>query len=243
MQKCRAQDCLYLEMARAWLDKANSSIRQWYCGYFAAIEALDQYMGLILQTLEDKGILDNTIVVFTSDHGDNLGSHRQQGKELPYEESLSIPFIIRYPEKAASGSMSDALLSPIDMMPTILSLAEIDCPEVDGKDLSGIVEGRQSDLQDAILIMKLSWLGTNWLTNGNGPWRGVRTKGYTYARKSTTLEPWMLFDNEKDPLQLNNLVDDPEYAGLVEELDHRTDELLIEASDPEKYGLQGSTDQ
>jgi len=217
----------------ALMDTTNSSIRQWYAGYFAAIEALDQYMGLILQTLEEKGILDNTIIVFTSDHGDNLGSHRQQGKELPYEESLSIPFLVRYPEKIAAGSKTEALLSPIDMMPTILSLANVSCPDVDGKDLSGIAEGRESDVQDAVLIMKLSWLGTNWLTNGNGPWRGVRTKRYTYARKSTSLEPWMLFDNEKDPLQLNNLVDAPAYAKLLEKLDRRTDELLVEAGDPE----------
>lgn len=217
----------------ALMDSSNTAIRQWYRGYYAATEALDQYMGLILSTLEEKGILDNTIIVFTSDHGDNLGSHRQQGKEMPYEESLSIPFLIRYPEKITAGSTTDALLAPIDMMPTILSLADIPCPEVDGKDLSAVARGRQSGLQDAVLIMKLSWLGTNWLTNGNGPWRGVRTSRYTYARKSTTLEPWMLFDNEADPFQLNNLVADPRYAGLVEELDGRTDELLLEAGDPE----------
>jgi arylsulfatase A-like enzyme len=214
-------------------DPDNKEIRNFYRGYYAAIEALDDCMGKILQTLEKEGVLDNTLIVFTSDHGDNLGSHRQYGKMLPYEESISIPFLIRYPGKIKAGTRTDALLSPVDMMPTLLSLAGISCPKVDGKDISGAAIGKDDEVQDALLIMKMVWLSNNWITNGNGPWRGVRTKRYTYVRKSDKLKPWMLFDNEKDPWQLSNLVDDPEYSELVEELDSMTDELLEQAGDPE----------
>jgi arylsulfatase A-like enzyme len=214
-------------------DRENTEIKNWHRGYYAAIEALDDCMGKILQCLEKKGELDNTIIVFTSDHGDNLGSHRQHGKEMPYEESISIPFLIRYPEKVRGGTKTDALLAPVDMMPTVLSLAGVPIPEVDGKDISGAAMGKDKDVQDAVLLMKLTWIGNSWIANGNGPWRGVRTKRYTYARRSDSLKPWMLFDNIDDPWQMNNLVDNPEYAGLLKKLDTRTNELLSKAGDPE----------
>lgn len=218
---------------QALRDPSNKAVKQWYQGYYAAIATLDDCLGKIFQTLEKQKMLDETIVVFTSDHGDNLGSHRQYGKMLPYEESISIPFMIRYPGKIKPGSETDALLAPVDIMPTVLSLAGISCPDIDGKDISGAAMGRDEDVQDAVLIMRMIWLGTNWITNGSGPWRGIRTKRYTYARKSDTREPWMLFDNEKDPQQLNNLVNDPAFAELVKKLDAKTSELLATADDPE----------
>lgn len=214
-------------------DRSNRDIRQWYRGYYAAIEALDDCLGQLYQALEAKGELDNTIVVFTSDHGDNLGSHRQYGKQLPLEESISIPFILRYPRTVPAGVKTDALLAPVDMMPTLLSLAGIDCPKVAGKDISAAARGKDADVQDAVLIMRLIWLGTNWITNGSGPWRGVRTKRYTYARKADTGKPWLLFDNQQDPQQLRNRVADPASAQLVKKLDAKTNELLAAAGDPE----------
>jgi arylsulfatase A-like enzyme len=194
---------------------------------------LDDCLGKILAELEKTGQLDNTILVFTSDHGDNLGSHRQLGKQLPFEESISIPFLIRYPKKIKPSTISDALLSPVDMMPTVLSLAGVPCPEVDGKDISAAAMGHDVDMQDAVLIMKSIPLSVNWIINGNGAWRGVRTKRYTYARKSDTKKPWMLFDNLQDPFQMNNLIDEPAFAELRKKLDKRTDELLELAGDQE----------
>jgi len=215
------------------LDRENKEIRKWYAGYNASTEVLDDCMGRILNTLEKEGQLEHTLIVFTSDHGDNLGSHRQYGKSLPYEESISIPFLLRYPGKIKGGTRTDALMSPVDMMPTVLALAGIPCPDVDGMDISGAAMGEDVHAQDALLIMRPIWLGTNWITNGSGPWRGVRTKRYTYARTSDDMKPWLLFDNEKDPWQIRNLVDDPAYSELVEQLDVRTDELLDRAGDPE----------
>jgi arylsulfatase A-like enzyme len=215
-------------------DKKNSQIENDYRGYYAAIETLDDCFGKILDMLEKTGQLDNAIVVFTSDHGNNLGSHRQKGKQLPFEESISVPFLIRYPKKIKPSVITDALLSQVDMMPTLHSLLGISCPDVDGKDISSAAIGCDLDLQDAVLIVKSIPLSVNWIVNGNGAWRGVRTKRYMYARKSDTKKPWMLFDNVLDPFQMNNLIDDSAYTEFQEKLDKKTDELLELAGDPEE---------
>lgn len=214
-------------------DRSNAAIRGWYAGYLAAIEALDDCVGRLLKTLEETGELDRTIVVFTSDHGDGLGSHRQYGKQMPYEESISIPLLVRHPPAIPAGGRTDALLAPIDIMPTVLALAGVPCPAVDGRSLADAACGRGVDTRDAVLIQNAVWIGTNWIANGTGPWRGVRTKTHTYARRSDTRKPWMLFDNRADPYQMKNLVDQPGHAALVAKLDARTDELLAEAGDPE----------
>jgi arylsulfatase A-like enzyme len=219
-------------------DRSNAAIRKRYQGYYAAIEALDDCMGLLLDTLEQAGKLDDTIVVFTSDHGDCLGSHRQDAKQMPFEESISVPMMIRYPESVPAGSVADDLFAPVDIMPTILSLANLPCHQVDGMDLSEAVMGRDSGLQDAVLIQKCIALSTNWITNGNGPWNGVRTKRYTYARLANDQFPWLLYDNVADPLQLTNLANDPAHAALRDRLDQLTSDLLAaagESGDPAEY--------
>jgi len=137
-------------------------------GYLASTLAIDNYLGELLKTLEEEEILDNTIIVFTSDHGDHLGSHRFKGKCTPFEESISIPFLIRYPEKISQKTISDALLAPIDMMPTVLGMAGVAYPQIDGKDLSELITSRKPDTRDEILIMGMTHLNTAALVNSLG---------------------------------------------------------------------------
>jgi len=204
-------------------------------GYYAHSKALDDCMGRILRTLSDAGIADDTILVFSSDHGDMLGSHRMGSKQMPFEESLRIPFLVQYPRKIPQGTRTDALLSPIDIMPTLLALAGVPCPDVDGIDLSEAACGVRSDRQDAVLIMKLLPGGNPWLCNGVTPWRGVRTKQHTYARLLDR-GPWVLFDNHDDPGQIHNRVSDPTYAEIRKRLDTQTTRLLAAAADPNDTG-------
>ena len=214
------------------LDKGNAVYREQTIGYLASIEVLDDCMGKILKTLETQEKLENTIVVFTSDHGDNLGSHRQTGKQLPFEESISIPFIIRYPEKCTPGQVCEKFMRPIDMMPTLMNLAGVPCHEVDGQAV--ILNDKEvGDECDGVLIQKCLALSTNWIANGNGPWVGVRTKTHTYARLTNSNTPWMLFDNIKDPYQMSNLIGNIENAEIQKKLDEKTTDLLSQAGEPE----------
>ena len=174
---------------------------------------------------------ENTILVFSSDHGDMLGSHRMALKQMPFEESINVPFIVEYPRAVPAGKRSDALIAPIDVMPTLLSLAELPCPAVDGKDLSDASGGVASDQQDAVLLMKLVPGGGPYTINAITPWRGLRTQRYTYAHLLGH-GPWLLYDNQEDPYQLHNLINRPEYAELQAKLEQRMRELMAEAGDP-----------
>jgi arylsulfatase A-like enzyme len=213
-----------------WVN-SDESIRRALAGYYAATECLDDLIGDLRRTLEERGILDETIFVFTSDHGDQLGSHRTYGKDVPFEESISVPFIVRYPEKIRPKTVSDALLAPIDIMPTVLGLAGAPCPKVDGADLSAAASGRGDSGREALLLMHMSPICNAWLANAMDAWRGVRTKQYTYARHDDGT-PWLLYDNLADPLQMHNLVADPAHERVRKELDQRLEALLKEAGDP-----------
>ena len=201
-------------------------------GYYAATKAIDGSMGTVLEALDGAGLREDTIIVFSSDHGDMMGSHRMISKQEPLEESIRIPFVLRYPRKIKPGTTTDALLSPTDVLPTLLALGGLPIPDgLDGKDLSEAAEGGKSDQQDAVLIMKMLPGGTPWIANGVTSWRGVRTKRYTYAYLLDR-GPWVLFDNQADPYQLDNLINRPEHAELQTQLHERTQQLMEEADDP-----------
>ena len=172
--------------------------------YYAAITALDWNVGRIVKAIEQLGMAEETIFVFTSDHGDMLWSHGKVRKEQPWEESIHIPFIIRYPGKIVAGSRTDALLSLVDIMPSLLSLCGVNIPSgVEGTDLSSLMLGKSLDSPEAVLLTE-PLVSEEGLSNGVKEWRGIRTKRYTYARQQDG-EIWVLFDNKQDPYQLNNL--------------------------------------
>ncbi len=216
---------------RAVIDSDQRLKKQNIQGYYAHTAALDDCIGKIRDALRNAGLAEDTILVFSSDHGDMLGSHRMALKQMPFEESINVPFLVEYPRSVPTGKRSDALITPIDVMPTVLSLAGLNCPAVDGKDMSDAAKGMTSDQRDAVLIMKLVPLGGPYIVNAVTPWRGVRTKRYTYAN---LLEhgPWLLYDNQEDPYQLNNLINKPEHAKLQAKLEKRMRDLMKEAADP-----------
>ena len=217
-----------------WRQRIDSDdgVRRNMQGYYAATHGLDVCMGRIMKTLEEAGIADDTILVFSSDHGDMLGSHRMSHKQEPFEESISIPFIVRYPQRVPKGKTTDALLSPIDIMPTLLSLADAPIPSsVEGISLADAALGKRSDQQDAVLIMKMLPGGNPWIINAATEWRGVRTKTHTYARLADG-GPWILYDNKNDPQQMKNLVNDPAHKKLQDELEATLQKLLEKANDP-----------
>jgi len=203
-----------------------------YCSYYAAITSLDWNMGRLMEEMDKLGIADNTIVVFTSDHGDMLYSLGLYEKQWPYEESIHMPFIIRFPPKIKSGQKNDLLLGSPDIMPTLLSLMGVDIPKtVEGKDLSPFIIGNATETEpDSVLIETIlpTWRIADRM--GLRGWRGVRTKRYTYAKFRES--DWILMDNKLDPYQRRNLVYNKEYDSLKEELKAKLDYWLKKTNDP-----------
>ena len=206
--------------------------RQVIANYYAAITSLDWNMGRLTEAMDKLGIADNTIVVFTSDHGAQLFSLYLYHKQWPYEESISVPFIIRYPEKIRPSQVNDLLFGSVNIMPTLLGLMGVDIPNtVEGKDLSGFILGNATGPEpDSVLIEVITPCGRVMDRTGMRAWRGVRTKRYTYARFHD--EHWVLFDNKLDPLQRRNLIYNKQYNGLKGKMKAKLDEWLKKTNDP-----------
>lgn len=203
-----------------------------YKGYYAHMTALDDCMGLLLQTLEESGLSENTIVVYTSDHGDMLHTRGAMKKQQPWDESLRVPFLLRWPTKLKNRAREISMpLDTPDIMPTLLGLSKTPIPsDVEGIDRSQIVLGNQEpDTDHAALITCPSPFGQWSRQRGGREYRGVRTTRYTYCRDLNG--PWLLYDNDNDPFQLENLVDQSEYSTVQKNLDDRLNALLEKTRD------------
>ncbi|MBN1902747.1 sulfatase [Candidatus Sumerlaeota bacterium] len=189
--------------------RQRKNIPEMLRAYYAMTTNLDWNFGRLTRALDKAGIRENTIVVFTSDHGEMLGSQGRRAKNIFYEEAVRIPFLIRFPEKIPAETKSDACLNAPDIMPTILSMMGLDIPEkVEGMDLSGCAYGIPCEEPKAAFMQNT---GACAIWEDGYEWRALRDKRYTYAiYKKDGKE--LLFDNQNDPYQIQNLGGLPEYA-------------------------------
>jgi arylsulfatase A-like enzyme len=212
-------------------ESLREKARQELAGYYAHIAALDDCIGDVLDTLKECRIEENTIFVFTSDHGDMLYSQGQTKKQKPWDESVHIPFLLRYPAvHGKAGRTIDMPINTPDIMPTLFGLSGIAVPEsVEGRDFSGVIKGTQPPDNDAALIMcPVPFHQWNYQRGGR-EYRGVRTRRYTYVRDLKG--PWLLYDNQADPYQLKNLCNDPMCAQIQQELQTILSRKLKETND------------
>ncbi len=220
--------------------------RQNLAGYYAHVSALDECFAVVLNALESAGVADNTIVVLTSDHGDMLGSQGRWYKQWPWEESVHVPFLLRWP--AGLGKAPRSSRTPIDapdIMPTMLGLCGIAIPEtVQGIDFSPAIRGEDEVATDGALLTCYVPFRERDTNERCREYRGIRTDRYTYVRDLNG--PWLLYDNDSDPYQLRNLVNDPGSESLRMELEGRLQRKLKFAEDTfesaasivEKYNIR-----
>ena len=169
---------------------------------------VDQEIGKVLVALSENGFKDNTIIVFTSDHGDGAASHKWAAKNSLYEESSRIPFIVSWPGKILSGTKNTThLVSQIDILPTLCDYAGINVPvEFTGRSLRSIIEDPGATWRDN-LIVELADYKPDRQRKG----RMVRTTDFKYNVYSSGLRNEQFFDLKADPGEMNNLIDNPEY--------------------------------
>lgn len=199
--------------------------------YYAAITAIDDQVGRLMKTLRETGLDESTVVLFTSDHGDMLGSHGMRRKRKPHDESARVPGIVRWPARIPKGRVVDTLFSHVDMPPTLLALAGLPTPgDMQGADLSRVALGETTDGPDAVLLQIFVPFNPDQIAQ---PWRGIVTARHTYARFEK--EPWALFDRLNDPDEMQNLVADPEHMDLQRELDQQLAALMKRHGDDWKF--------
>lgn len=204
-------------------------------GYYGHISAVDLEFGRLLRKLDETGQAERTIVVYTSDHGDMMGSHGFRGKRLPWEESCRVPFLIRYPGVIAPRSNSDGLFSTIDLYPTVCGVAGLAVPpHCMGRDLSAAMRGEGTKFPESSFLMHIQKDNASGGIHNPAPlFRGVRTGRHTYAVAEDGR--WCLYDNREDPFQQRNLIDDPGAAKLSREMDGLVLDWLKKAQDPFPY--------
>jgi len=200
-------------------------------GYYGHITALDSCVGVLQKSLQETGLDENTLFVFTSDHGAMVRSHGFVNKQRPYEESINVPMLIRYPKVFGDkGVKNSMLINTPDLMPTLLGFCSLPIPKtVEGEDKSASMKGTEQDRSDGVLIASYHPFGQWPESQGGKEYRGVRTKRYTYVKDLAG--PWLLFDNQKDPFQLTNLVKDPQSVKIRIELETKLIKLLAKTKD------------
>ncbi len=198
-------------------------------GYYAHCTALDRCVGDLQKTLQETGTAEDTIFIFTSDHGEMLGSQGQppRRKQRPWDESIRVPFLLSYP--AVCGHKGHSVKAPIntpDILPTLLNLAGIEVPgTIEGEDLSRLVLDRDIQEDRAALFMNVSPFDSP----DRKAFRGIRTSRYTYVCNPDG--PWLLYDNRTDPYQMKNLVGMAVHAGLQKKLESMLQSGLRQTGD------------
>jgi arylsulfatase A-like enzyme len=215
--------CKTVEEARKW--KYQRFIKD----YLACVRSVDDNVGRVLDFLDKNNLAENTIVVYTGDQGFYLGDHGFFDKRFIYEPSFRMPFLMRYPDKLPKGQTDQHLISNVDFATTLLDFAGIKPPdEVQGlsfKDIAGnktIIPWR-----DAVYFHYYEWPVWHHVQ----PHYGMRTKRYKIAHFYYNIDVWELYDLVKDPDELHNVYDDPEYHNVAVQLKKQLNELMQQVGD------------
>jgi arylsulfatase A-like enzyme len=196
--------------------------------YLATIKSVDDNVGRLLDFLEESGLAENTIVVYTSDQGFYLGEHGWFDKRFMYEESFRTPLIIRWPEHMAKGSVNTDLVQNLDFAPTFLEAAGIAVPsDLQGQSLLPLLTGSGIYNRDALYYHYYEYPGIHAVKRHYG----VRTARYKLIHFYHDIDEWELYDLATDPDELNNVYDNPAYAGTRDSLHLKLTELMKQCGD------------
>ncbi len=208
--------------------------------YFAMAKNTDDCVGRLMKFLDESGLSENTIVLFTSDHGEMHGSHGLINKMVPYAEAVNLPLIIRWKDKIPAGKRTAVLQTPMDHLPTLCGLAGVPLGNdvrrsLDGIDLSPVILGKGDVDRQQVLMANYTSQWDSLQTGKPWPeWRAVHTERYTYVKWLSGKEE--LYDNKHDPYQMVNLAADKASAGILDRLRGSLKTLLARANDDFRPG-------
>ncbi len=204
---------------RTWGGAEDIRWRQYLWAYYRMVELVDRYVGELLDGLEAAGLAEDTLIVFTSDHGDGMARHQWNQKTIFTDEVARVPFIVARPGQVPTAGVNTRHLVNLgtDLFPTIMDAAGIPKPErLSGLSALPAALGR-TDAPAHDFIVSENNLQPAWEQRGAASGRMVRTQRYKYVCYSEGKNPEQLFDMEIDPLETRSLVTDPQYAGVLDE--------------------------
>ena len=193
--------------------------------------AVDEGLGRMITALEANGDLDNTMILFTSDNGFFFGEHwLSQERRLPYEESVRLPLLVRYPPLAQAGSKVQGLSLSVDIAPTVLEVGQAEIGEhIQGRSLLPLLQGNNSEWRETVLIEFYTYENPRpWLMDMD--YKAIRTDRYKLIHWIQHPNERELYDLETDPYEMRNLVDEPSMSAVLRELENDLSRLVIEAT-------------
>jgi arylsulfatase A-like enzyme len=209
-------------------DKMRWRYQRYMQDYLGTIAAVDENVGRVLDYLEANGLMENTIIVYTSDQGFYLGEHGWFDKRFVYDESFKTPLLVAWPGKIKAGTRSEEMVQNLDFAQTFLEAAEVEAPEdMQGESLLPLLTG-QSDrwTRDAVYYHYYEYPSIHMVKRHYA----IVTKEYKLIHFYYDVDEWELYDKANDPHELTNVYDDPAYAEIRKELYRDLEEIR------EKYG-------
>ncbi|MBS2212399.1 sulfatase [Carboxylicivirga mesophila] len=211
----RAKNQAYYDAELSGKEKAIWKYQRYMQDYLSTIASVDDGVGEILDYLDANGLADNTIVVYTSDQGFYLGEHGWFDKRFMYEESLSTPLLLRYPEGVKKGWVCDKLVQNLDFAQTFLDYAGVEVPEeMQGLSMRPVLEQNSDAWRDAVYYHYYEYPGIHAVKRHYG----ISTGRYKLIHFYFDTDEWEFYDLETDPQEMNNQYGNAEYATLIEEL-------------------------
>ena len=205
---------------RGWYDQTDDQLREAIRGYYGNVSQMDANVGRVFDTLRELGLDKNTVVVYTSDHGEMAGAHRMWTKHNMYEQSVRVPLIVRMPDLAGAGSSRTHLVEQVDLLPTLAELCGFEAPTgIDGRSFASSVRGerhaaREFAYSEYYFCRRVFTADDRFV--GKPPILMVRTDRWKLNYLSWDRSE--LFDLRNDPGEFRNAIDDSGNAGIVKEL-------------------------
>nr|WKN37704.1 sulfatase [Tunicatimonas sp. TK19036] len=196
--------------------------------YLGSIAAVDEGVGRVLDYLNEHGLAENTIVVYTSDQGFYLGEHGWFDKRFIYDESFKTPLLVRWPGVIEGGSVNTQMVQNLDFAPTFLEAAGIEVPsDMQGESLIPLFKGDTANFRDAVYYHYYEYPAVHMVKRHYG----IVTEDYKLVHFYYDVDEWELYDRKKDPREMHNVYNDPEYSGIVDRLKLQLEELRAKYKD------------
>ncbi|MGA9271347.1 MAG: sulfatase/phosphatase domain-containing protein, partial [Lutimonas sp.] len=210
-------------------DKMRWKYQRYMQDYLATISSVDDNVGRVLDYLDQNGLTDNTVVVYTSDQGFYLGEHGWFDKRFIYDESFKTPLLVRWPNEIKPGTTNEEMVQNLDFAQTFLEVAGIQAPDdMQGESLMPLLKGQDSVwTREAVYYHYYEYPSVHMVKRHYG----IVTKEFKLAHFYYDVDEWELYDRSLDPQEMKNVYNDPKYAETVEELKQELAQLRVKYLD------------